>query len=298
MAGENFLNAAGIGKHGNDTIFSWWAKFQDAKAAGKPAVNGTIGALLENDGNLAINKVVDAAVRNAPEQEISAYAPLAGLPAFLDLTKTLAFGDARNELEELGFNFASTASPGGSGALYLAANNFLSKGQSALLRDRHWGPYKGFLENNGLKFETWPLLPPNGSESHPYFAKEEFDTMLEKLCSSQDKIMVWLNDPAHNPTGLSMTPEGRFACLESFVESALKNPDVGHTLLLDSAYSLYAEETHAWAETILESIENGMMWPENLLICVAISLSKSHTIYGLRTGAIVSMHPELSLIHI
>lgn len=104
--------------------------------------------------------------------------------------------------------------------------------------------------------------------------------------------MVWLNDPAHNPTGLSMTPEGRFACLESFVDSALNNPGVGHTLLLDSAYSLYAEETHAWADTILESIENGMMWPENLLICVAISLSKSHTIYGLRTGALVSMHPE------
>lgn len=292
MAGENFLNAAGIGKHGNDTIFSWWAKFQDAKAAGKPAVNGTIGALLENDGSLAINKVVDAAVRNAPEQEISAYAPLAGLPSFLDLTKTLAFGDARAQLEELGFNFSSTASPGGSGALFLAANNFLSMGQSALLRDRHWGPYKGFLENNALEFETWPLLPPNGSDVHPYFARDEFDAKLKQLCSSQDKIMVWLNDPAHNPTGLSMTPEGRFACLESFVDSALNNPGVGHTLLLDSAYSLYAEETHAWADTILESIENGMMWPENLLICVAISLSKSHTIYGLRTGALVSMHPE------
>ena len=134
MAGDNFLNAAGIEKHGNDTIFSWWAKFQEAKAAGKPAVNGTIGALLEDNGNLAINKVVDSAVRKAPEQEISAYAPLAGLPSFLDLTKTLAFGDAREQLENLGFNFASTASPGGSGALYLAANNFLSKGQSALLR--------------------------------------------------------------------------------------------------------------------------------------------------------------------
>ena len=292
MAGDNFLNAAGIEKHGNDTIFSWWAKFQEAKAAGKPAVNGTIGALLEDNGNLAINKVVDSAVRKAPEQEISAYAPLAGLPSFLDLTKTLAFGDAREQLENLGFNFASTASPGGSGALYLAANNFLSKGQSALLRDRHWGPYKGFLQNNGLEFETWPLIPPSGNEVHPYFARGEFEEKLEQLCSSQDKVMVWLNDPAHNPTGLSITPEGRFACLESFVDSALKNPDVGHTLLLDSAYSLYADETHAWADTILESIENGMLWPENLLICVAISLSKSHTIYGLRTGALVSMHPE------
>lgn len=292
MAGENLLNAAGIAKQGSDTIFSWWARYQDAKASGKPAVNGTIGALLEDDGNLAINKVVDAAVRAAPEVEISAYAPLAGLPAFLDLSKTLAFGDARAGLEELGFNFASTASPGGSGALYLAANNFLDRGQNTLLRDRHWGPYKGFLQNNGLDFVTWPLLPPNGNELHPYFANDEFENRLKELCSTQDKVMVWLNDPAHNPTGLSMTAEGRSACLNSFANSAINNENVGHTLLIDSAYSLYADEPHAWAETILDEIENGLLWPENLLICVAISLSKSHTIYGLRTGALVSLHPE------
>ena len=292
MAGEAFLNAAGLSKAGNDTIFSWWAKFQEAKSAGLPAVNGTIGALLEDNGELAINKAVDLAIRNAPEQEIAAYAPLAGLPAFLDLSKSLAFGDAREELENLGFHFSSTASPGGSGALYLSANNFLDKGQSILLRDRHWGPYKGFLQNNSLDYEAWPLLPPNGNDSHPFFAREEFEVKLAELCSKQDKVMVWLNDPAHNPTGLSMSPEGRSVCLESFVDSALNNPDVGHTLLIDSAYSLYADETHAWGDTIVESLENGLMWPENLLFCVAISLSKSHTIYGLRTGALVSMHPE------
>ncbi len=295
MAGENLLNAAGIAKQGSDTIFSWWARYQDAKAAGRPAVNGTIGALLEDDGNLAINKVVDAAVRAAPEIEISAYAPLAGLPSFLDLSKTLAFGESRTRLEELGFNLASTASPGGSGALYLAANNFLNRGQVALLRDRHWGPYKGFLQNNGIDFETWPLLPVGGNDLHPFFADEEFQTKLRELCSKQDKIMVWLNDPAHNPTGLSMGSEGRSACLNSFVNSALDNEKVGHTLLIDSAYSLYADEPHAWADTILEAIEGGLLWPENLLICVAISLSKSHTIYGLRTGAIVSLHPEKSV---
>tara|TARA_B100000282_G_scaffold282271_1_gene244929 strand:- start:299 stop:1576 length:1278 start_codon:yes stop_codon:yes gene_type:complete len=292
MAGEAFLNAAGLSKAGNDTIFSWWAKFQEAKSAGLPAVNGTIGALLEDNGELAINKAVDIAIRNAPEHEIAAYAPLAGLPAFLDLSKSLAFGDARDELENLGFHFSSTASPGGSGALYLSANNFLDKGQSILLRDRHWGPYKGFLQNNSLEYETWPLLPPNGSDSHPFFAREEFEAKLAELCSKQDKVMVWLNDPAHNPTGLSMSPEGRSVCLESFVDSALNNPNVGHTLLIDSAYSLYADETHAWGDTIVESLENGLMWPENLLFSVAISLSKSHTIYGLRTGALVSMHPE------
>ena len=296
MAGESFLNTAGVAKHGNDTIFSWWARYQEAKAAGLPAVNGTIGALLENDGNLAINKAVDRAIREAPEQEFAAYAPLAGLPAFLDLSKTLAFGDARIELEELGFHFGSTASPGGSGALYLSANNFLDNGQSVLLRDRYWGPYKGFIENNSLDFETWPLLPKNEYELHPYFAKDEFESKLKQLCNSQDKVMVWLNDPAHNPTGLSMSSQGRSVFLESFVESALNNPTVGHTLLIDSAYSLYADETHAWADTILESLENGMMWPENFLVTVAVSLSKSHTIYGLRTGALVTMHPEKEVV--
>ena len=292
MAGDKFLNTAGLSKAGNDTIFSWWARFQEAKSAGLPAVNGTIGALLEDDGQLAINKAVDAAIRQAPEQEIAAYAPLAGLPSFLDLSKSLAFGDAREELAALGFHFSSTASPGGSGALYLSANNFLEKGQSILLRDRHWGPYKGFLENNSLKFETWPLIPPNGNDMHPFFAKDEFENKLAELCANQNKVMVWLNDPAHNPTGLSMTPEGRSACLESFVDSALNNPEVGHTLLIDSAYSLYADETHAWGDTIVESLENGLLWPENLLFSVAVSLSKSHTIYGLRTGALVSIHPE------
>ena len=296
MVAERVLNAAAIAKQGSDTIFSWWARYQNAKADGKDAVNGTIGALLEDDGNLAINKVVDAAVRVAPEVEISAYAPLGGLPSFLDLSKSLAFGDARNSLEELGIHFSSTATPGGSGALYLAANNFADRGDNVLLRDRHWGPYKGFLTGCGLGWETWPLLPNSPSESHPYFAKDEFESSLAKLCDGQEKVLIWLNDPAHNPTGLSMTPEGRATCLESFVTSAIANENIGHTLLIDAAYSLYAEEPHGWADTILEAIESGMSWPENMLITIAVSLSKSHTIYGLRTGALVNIHPEKEVV--
>ena len=292
MVAEHLLNTAAIAKQGSDTIFSWWARYQSAAAAGRPAINGTIGALLEDDGNLAINKVVDAAIRSAPEIEISAYAPLAGLPSFLDMSKTLALGDARQPLEEIGLHFASTATPGGSGALYLAANNLAERGQTVLLRDRHWGPYKGFLTGCDLDWITWPLLPTDDNPEYPYFAQEEFETCLNKLCSKQNKILIWLNDPAHNPTGLSMTPEGRKACLDSLVNSAILNEDIGHTLLIDAAYSLYAEEPHGWANTILEAVESGMPWPENMLICISVSLSKSHTIYGLRTGALVSIHPE------
>ena len=296
MAEHLFINEAGSVKKGNDTIFAWWAKYQDALKSGRDAVNGTIGALLENDGTLAINKTVDATIREAPENDIASYAPLSGLPDFLDLSKSLALGDTRDKFEKLGFNFGATASPGGSGALYLAANNFLESGENVLLRNRHWKPYGGFLANNGLGSVTWPLLPDGENSELEFFAQKEFSESLEQLCQKQSKVMVWLNDPAHNPTGLSMTENDRFECLNTFVDSAINNEKIGHTLLIDSAYSLYAEEPFGWAETILESVESGLMWPENLLICFAISLSKSHTIYGLRTGALVSMHPDAESI--
>ena len=104
--------------------------------------------------------------------------------------------------------------------------------------------------------------------------------------------MSWLNDPAHNPTGVSLTSKDRMSVFNTFVESSLENQEVSHTLLIDAAYHLYAKQPHGWADTISQALHDGMAWPGNLLICFAISLSKSHTIYGLRTGALVSLHPD------
>ncbi|HJM54719.1 MAG TPA: aminotransferase class I/II-fold pyridoxal phosphate-dependent enzyme [Poseidonia sp.] len=291
-AGMQFLSSHGKTKSGNDVIFSWFARYQNAAAAGADAVNGTIGALLEDNGELAINGVVDSALREAPPVEFAAYAPLKGLPNFLDLAQTLALGEHRGPLESIGVKGMATASPGGSGALFLAASNFAERGHSILLRDRHWGPYGGFLKGCGLEMETYPLLPLEDNERHPHFDAEGFRNSLENLATTQSTVMTWVNDPAHNPTGLSLPGESRYALLNLFMESATRHENVGHTLLIDAAYHLYAEEPHGWGETILEALENGLPWPENLLICFAVSLSKSHTIYGLRTGALVCIHPD------
>lgn len=291
-----FLATHGHDKSGNDVIFGWFARYQQAAAAGADAVNGTVGALLEDSGALAINQVVDAALRVAPASEFSSYAPLKGLPSFLDLSKTLALGEHREALERLGLSLGATATPGGSGALYLAAANFAERGDSVLLRDRHWGPYTGFLRGCQLNTATYPLLPSVEHPAHPHADVQGFSDGLEALATTQSSVMTWLNDPAHNPTGLSLPSESRFALLNAFMESATRHEHVGHTLLIDAAYHLYAEEPHGWAETILEALEAGLPWPENMLVCIAVSLSKSHTIYGLRTGALVYLHPEETTI--
>jgi len=290
-AGAGFLNAFSQTKVGNDTIFSWWARYQEAVSEGHDAVNGTIGALLEDDGELAINTVVDKVVRESPPIEIAAYAPLKGLPAFLDFSITLALGDMREELESIGMNMTATASPGGSGALFLASANFADRGDKVLLRDRHWGPYDGFLAGCDLGIATYPLLPKN-TEQNSFLDLESLEKELSKLCDEQNKVMSWLNDPAHNPTGLSITKQDRYDLMKCFIDSALQNEEVSHTLLIDAAYHLYAKQPHGWADTICQLLHDGISWPNNLLVTFALSLSKSHTIYGLRTGALVSIHPD------
>ena len=291
-----FLASHGHEKTGNDVIFSWLARYQQAAAAGANAVNGTVGALLNDDGTLAINTVVDEAIRQAPAPEFAAYAPLKGLPSFLDLAVTLALGEHRPTLETMGVHAGATATPGGSGALYLAASNFAERGESVLLRDRYWGPYAGFLKGCGLGITTYPLLPSEEQTSPPLLDLGAFEARLAEMVEQQSTVMTWLNDPAHNPTGLSLPSESRYALLNAFMESATRHEHTGHTLLLDAAYHLYADEPHGWAETIAEALDAGLPWPENLLIVFAVSLSKSHTIYGLRTGALVYLHPDASNI--
>ena len=289
--GASLVNALASTRQGNDTIFGWYARYLKAKEDGHDAINGTAGLLLEDDGSLAINGVVDKMLREAPPVEFASYAPLKGLPDYLDLSISLALGEHRESLEQLGFNFVSTATPGGSGALFLAANNLCERGEAILLRDRHWGPYAGFLKGCGLEMATWPLLP-DGESDYPFFADSAFEEAVEKLAQNQNTVMVWLNDPAHNPTGLTMSPQGRRAALDIMMASASKQPETGHTLLLDTAYSLYADDPHGWGQTIRETMEDGTPWPENFMIVYALSLSKSHTAYGLRTGALIGIHPD------
>ncbi len=173
----------------------------------------------------------------------------------------------------------------------LIFNYLCERGEAILLRDRHWGPYAGFLKGCGLEMATWPLLP-DGESDYPFFADTAFEKAVEELAQNQNTVMVWLNDPAHNPTGLTMSPHGRRAALDIMMASASKHPETGHTLLLDTAYSLYADAPHGWGQTIKETMEDGTPWPENFMIVYALSLSKSHTAYGLRTGALIGIHPD------
>jgi aromatic-amino-acid transaminase len=275
-----------MAKGGRDVIFSWLARYQAAKAAGQDAINGTVGSLLEDDGKLAVNPVVSSTMREQADLELSAYAPLPGLPHFRTMVQELALGDGLPVIQRHGIHSEAIITPGGTGALYLSARNLLAPGSALLLRDLHWEPYRTIAKECDLTTATWPLIGDEGQ-----IELDALRQILSGLMLEQDQILSWLNDPAHNPTGMSLTTESRLAVLNVFADAAAQNPDKGVTLFIDGAYAAYAKDHHGWGDT-LASFASEAIWPANLLVCFGFSASKSHTLYGQRCGALIMLHPS------
>jgi aromatic-amino-acid transaminase len=68
---------------GDDPIFALNAEASARKSRGESIVNATIGALLEDDGSLAILPTAARAIREVPKEEWAPYAPISGNPGFL-----------------------------------------------------------------------------------------------------------------------------------------------------------------------------------------------------------------------
>ena len=70
------------GKKAKDNIFVMNARAQeDAKQNGKEnVVNGTLGSIFDENGQIVFLKTVEQEYLNLPRNEYVAYAPIAGLP--------------------------------------------------------------------------------------------------------------------------------------------------------------------------------------------------------------------------
>ena len=87
------------GKSAQDKIFGANAAAVAAAAKyGKDAVtNATIGAILDEDEKLVCLPTVEEVFRGLSTNEMIAYAPISGLPEYLDCVLTAAFGNSRPE---------------------------------------------------------------------------------------------------------------------------------------------------------------------------------------------------------
>lgn len=258
------------GRPSDDPIFALNNEANARKARGEAVVNGTVGALLYDDGRLAILEAAARAVREVPAEEWAPYAPIAGSGDFLQAV----MGDIFRDEPELRASAVAAATPGGTGALHHAITNYLEPGQSLLTTSFYWGPYHTLCDESGRSVATFSMFDAEGAMDIA-----ALDRALEQQIRAQKRVLLFINDPCHNPTGYSMRSEEWRALVEALVRRSGEAPI---TLLVDMAYFAYA----AGDPRVFLKELRPLLGKVGLLF--AWSASKTYTHYGLRVGALVA----------
>lgn len=243
--------------------------------------NATIGTLLDDAGNLAVLPTVEKVFREMQMSEFTAYAPISGRADYLDCIYRQIFGGTKFE----GY-FSSVATSGGTGAVHHAIANYAERGDKVLTSDWHWGTYGVICNETGKKLETFKLF----DAGYKNFNVDAFSDRVEEILEGQDSLLIILNTPAHNPTGYALTDDEWEKVLNVIRMNAAHGNKI--TLLIDVAYIDFAGDR----ETAWGFMKNFANLPENVLLLIAYSMSKSYTFYGQRTGALAAFSTNMDVI--
>ena len=255
------------------------AKALAAKIGKDKVINATIGSLLDDDGNLVVLSSVVEVLTHLNPDDYADYAPIGGTPGFKKAIAKATFGNY-----EISSNVEVCATPGGTGAIRNTISNYSRIGDKVLTSDWYWSPYSTIAGEIGRSIATYELFDENNG-----FNIASFREKVLELVKAQGSLVILLNTPAHNPTGYSLHDEdwdNVIACLKE--ASAFGNI----ALFVDVAYIDFAGEEDE-ARAFLPKLQN---LPENILPIIGFSLSKTFTMYGMRSGAAICMAatPEIA----
>jgi aromatic-amino-acid transaminase len=272
----SFLIPANAARSGDDPIFALNAEANARARAGEPVINATVGALLDDEGRLAVLPTMAEVLRAVPAEVSAGYAPIAGPADFQRAVIADLLGD---RADRAGAPEAiAVATPGGSGAIRLAFSNLAAPGHAVLSSSFYWGPYKTLADDAGRKLETFRMFDERGR-----LDTADLDRQLGRLLDAQGRALVILNSPCHNPTGYSFDDAEWQAVVEVVARHADRGPVA---LVLDVAYARYG------AGDLGAAVDRVLPLAGKALVLFAWSASKAFTAYGLRVGALVAVHPE------
>lgn len=270
------------GRKLKDAIFDANQACNEAiKIHGKDKVtNATIGVVLNEEGKLATLPTVEKVFRSMEMSELVSYAPISGLPDYLNAVIDLTFADNKPE----GF-FGAAATAGGTGAIHHAIANYAERGDAVLTSDWRWGTYDIICNETGKRLETFKLF-----DDALNFNINDFAVKVDALLKKQKSLLVIINTPAHNPTGYALSDnewDKVLAVLSAQVSTGKKI-----SLLVDIAYIDFAGEKNS-TRAFMKKFSN---LPENFFVMIAFSMSKSCTFYGQRTGALIGISASEKII--
>ena len=264
------------GEKAKDNIFVMNARAQeDAKQNGKEnVVNGTLGSIFDENGQIVFLKTVEQEYLNLPRNEYVAYAPIAGLPEFLEAAVMECFGENRPDAY-----IEAVATAGGTGAVHHIIHNYTNPEDDVLTADWYWGAYDQLCGDNHRHLKTYQLFTDANTFNFDAFVVE-----ADKIAAKQENVVVIFNSPGNNPTGFSLTDEDWDKVIAYGKDLVAK----GKNKLIIACDVAYIDFSGPKQEVRRFFKKFGNL-PKEILTIVCYSLSKGFTLYGQRVGAMIGI---------
>lgn len=254
-----------------DTVFAVVEQAKAAKAqyGEEKVVDGVIGSLYTEEGQLATMQTFFQTLKELDNRNLAKYAvSFVGNPDFRQDAINWVLDGNSNLYKEV------IATPGGTGAVSISITDCLESGQTLIIPEIAWGSYALMAQMQNIEIAQYSLF----EEDH--FNLTSFKETCQQVMAKQDRLVVIINDPCHNPTGYSMS-EDEWKAVIAFLNECSKTHSV--VLINDIAYIDFSYQGRYAKHyfTCFDEIS------DNVAVIVAFSISKSMTAYGLRCGAAI-----------
>ena len=256
-----------------DTVFAIVKKAKEAKQeiGEENVVDATIGSLYDEHGKIVAFDSVFSTLKQLPNEVMAAYAgSFTGNPNYREHVYDWVVGD-RSALPH-----SVIATPGGTGAVSITVSETLDEGETLIIPEICWGSYSLMASMDNLKTTSYALFDGD------HFNIASLKETCEEVMKTQNKLVIVINDPCHNPTGYSLSQQEWDEVIDYLNECGKKVPVV---LLNDIAYIDYSYRGKA-ARDYIKTFDR---ISEHVFVVIAFSISKSMTSYGMRCGAAILM---------
>ncbi len=248
-----------------DPILGLTEAFRADARPGK--VNLAVGVYVDDTGTTpVIPSVLEAEQRLVERAGSKGYLPIDGRPGYKNAVRDLVFGPD-HEIVRSGRS-ATAQTPGGTGALRVAADFLLQTGASHTiwLSEPTWPNHPQLFSLAGFSLRTYPYLDESGRGV-------DVGGLLGALRSADPGDVLLLHGSCHNPSGVDPDAGTWAAIAEIAVERELMP-------LVDFAYQGFGFGLREDADWLA-----GLARPE-LEFLVCSSFSKNFALYNERVGAL------------
>jgi len=248
-----------------DPILGLTDAFKSDTRVGK--VNLSVGVYVDDSGvTPVIPSVLEAERRLLAKAGSKGYLPIDGRPGYKAAVRDLIFG-ADHEIVGSGRS-VTAQTPGGTGALRVAADFLLQAGSSKTiwLSEPTWPNHPQLFSMAGFALRTYPYLDDSGRGL-------DVGKMLGALRSAVPGDVILLHGSCHNPSGVDPDQETWAAIGEIIVQRELLP-------VVDFAYQGFGFGLREDADWLTGLARPGL----EFLVCS--SYSKNFALYNERVGAL------------